>query len=201
MAIKNKDGTNYALRRPNPLTLDQDHWLDTENIEFYNLKWKSKISKEEIPEEVPEVKEEVPEETPEEVPEVKEETPEEVPEVKEREPNLPQKVLDRMLLIHCLLASNKKETDELYNETRNKIIYTKKLVFEGVIFKRSDVTIQLWTLDDITLYSIIYPFRYKNGKPLEHFRWWKVKEIDSKSGGKILTCVPSDIQPDFSGME
>ena len=69
--LKNSDGSPYQLRKPNPLTQNQENWF-TEQLELHNCKWQSATTSDEtkptpiktrepepvIPQEIPIPKEE-----------------------------------------------------------------------------------------------------------------------------------------------
>lgn len=114
------------------------------------------------------------------------------------------------VLCHCLPAKVKKHVDRLYGESWQKVTYGAKFVFPCVMVDSGDTEISFWTSDpreQIKDKSVIYPFSYEvhntatdsyDRVPYDEYRWWKVSERESKEGGWLFRCVPSELQPDFS---
>lgn len=187
MPLKNKDGSLYRLRAPNPIMKNQDLWGD--KFVIHNMNWKKEIAKdlndklqvatvikkktflEELTDTKPEIKE------------VK----------KEIKPEPPKKTISQEIpkdFIYCLpVIINKKEAN-FYGDQYQTIEYGKPFSFEGVIISKLDLTLSLWTTAEISEGSILFP---KNNEK----RWWKVQEKVEKTGGWILTSIPSDYQPYF----
>lgn len=188
MVIKNKDGSVYKLNSPNKLVNNQIKF--DENIKLHNLKWNpitlkddnKKTSKKEK-------KEKVVEEIIEEIKEIKEEKEEPVEE---------QKPLKNILMSHCLSAVEKEYTDNLYNQNYTKIEYSEKFIFELIAISIEDLTMQIWTNKKINKNSIIFPFKYKDGRKYSDYRWWKATSVKEERGGFIVDFILSDIQPNFS---
>lgn len=114
------------------------------------------------------------------------------------------------VLCHCLPAKVKKHVDRLYGESWQKVTYGAKFVFPCVMVEAGDTEISFWTSDpreQIKEKSVVYPFSYEvhntatdsyDRVPYDEYRWWKVSERESKEGGWLFRCVPSELQPDFS---
>lgn len=114
------------------------------------------------------------------------------------------------VLCHCLPAKVKKHTDRLYGESWQKITYGNKFIFPCVMIESGDTEISFWTSDprgQVAEKSIVYPFAYEvhntatdsyDRVPYDEYRWWKVSNRESREGGWLFTCAPSEIQPDFS---
>lgn len=214
MVIKNKNGSEYKLRGPNPIMKEQDIWADFQlhNMQFHeeireNSTNKQKVSKkislgqtvvvknEEAP--VQPIKVEVPEPTPQptvikyDIPKI-EPTPIPETEVIYR----PKSISDKLQsynkdILHCLPAKTKTITDSLYEEKTIKVTYGNQFLFEAIIIEETDFELLFWShLEIIQKYSIIYP-RNKNK------RWWKAESVKNAPEGYFINCRPSDIQPSF----
>ena len=195
MVIKNKDGSEYKLSKPNPYMKNQLLWdsFELHNMNFENIKELIKKNKVEIKEiEVEEVEEiEVEEKVKAEVQEVK------VEEVKVEEIKVEEKeeISVKKTLIYCLPARIKIHEDILYGEIKKIITYDKKFKFEAVILNITDIGMDIWTnAVVIEKESILYPQNFDK-------RWWKVNSISSKFDGKILSCVLSSMTPSFEDLQ
>jgi hypothetical protein len=190
MVIKNKDGSEYKLSKPNPHMKNQLLWdsFELHNMNFENIKELVKKNKVEIKEKVEEVEEE--EEAKEKEVVVKKEVKEAIKEVAKEEESSVKKTL-----IYCLPAKIKFHEDILYGEVKKTITYDKKFKFEAVILNTTDVSMDIWT-NAITIEkeSILYPQNFDK-------RWWKVNNISSKFDGNILSCVLSSINPSFEDLQ
>ncbi len=194
MVIKNKDGSEYKLSKPNPHMKNQLLWdsFELHNMNFENIKGLIKKNKVEIKEiEVEEVEEteeiEVEEKVKAEVKEVK------VEEVKVEEEK--EEISVKKTLIYCLPARIKVHEDILYGEIKKIITYDKKFKFEAVILNITDIGMDIWTnAVVIEKESILYPQNFDK-------RWWKVNSISSKFDGKILSCVLSSMTPSFEDLQ
>ena len=202
--LKNKDGSLYKLRKPNPLVLNQDNWI-LEQLELHNCKWQPSTTVNEI-KPVPKVKELAPEIVPvvskevlliEEPLVIEELIVQEEPT--ENPIGLPQVILDKMVIMHVMPAVVQIVHDDFYNEDRPSISYKVQVVIDGVVIKRGDLIMEFWTMNDVTIDSIVYPSCYESTKiKFGEYRWWKIQSCEDKSGGTLCRCVPSSIQPDFT---
>lgn len=176
MALKNKDGTIFKLRSPNPIMKNQEIW---EDFQIHNMNWNQEI--------VPDLNYEpiIP------VKSLKKSFLEELEEAKPapEKPKIPEIKVNK-LFIHCLPAILKEKTDEVYGDKYKVLEYLSPFSFEGVIVNQQDLFISIWTTAEIQESSILYP---KNNQK----RWWKVQEKIEKTGGWLLNCIPSDYQPYF----
>jgi len=191
MVIKNKDGSEYKLSKPNPHMKNQLLWdsFELHNMNFETIKELIKKNKVKIKEiEVEEIEEE------EEVEEVKIKAIEE--EVKEEvKEEIKEEISVKKTLIYCLPARIKIHEDILYGEVKKIITYDKKFKFEAVILNITDIGMDIWTnAVVIEKESILYPQNFDK-------RWWKVNNISSKFDGKILSCVLSSITPSFEDLQ
>lgn len=191
MVLKNKDGSPFKLRSPNPLTKEQvlnDDWV------LHNFDWKIITT---------EVKTIAPPTPPslgviENKPvEIKPKTPEpEPPKPVEEESEKHAIIVDRaqekqrnlknIVIFHCLPA------DPQGN-------YLNKFDFEGIFVVQEDLEVAFWTNVSINPGSIIFPYRYaEGGKKFMDYRWWKINKCLPKGKGFLIRAEVSDICPDFS---
>ena len=182
MVIKNKDGTIYTLRGPNPVMLNQDLWNDFEihNMNFIEehsediFVYKKKSNKVNLGSTVtvqdsfPKEKIKIPK--PQEIPKIPEITvdlttpipviPKEEDETEvERPIQISEKLRSYRKTILCCLPSNVQENyDKLYGEKTLKYTYGNKFTFESVVISENDIEFIFWThLNKIQKFSIFYP--------------------------------------------
>jgi hypothetical protein len=215
MVIKNKDGTIYTLRGPNPVMINQDLWQDFEihNMNFTeehsedtftNRKQSKKVNlgstvtvqdsspKEKI--KIPKIEEYV------KPPEIKVEltTPIPILPKEEHDPEVerPVRISEKLrnykkTILCCLPADVKEYYDKLYGEKSVKYTYGQKFTFESVVVTETDMEFVFWThLNKIQKYSIFYP---KNEKK----RWWQAVAIKEAPEGVFIKCAPSMNHPSF----
>ena len=191
MVIKNKDGSEYKLSKPNPHMKNQLLWdsFELHNMNFETIKELIKKNKVEIKEIVVEEVEEEEEVEEVKIKAIEEEVKEEVKEEIKEETSV------KKTLIYCLPARIKIHEDILYGEVKKIITYDKKFKFEAVILNITDIGMDIWTnAVVIEKESILYPQNFDK-------RWWKVNNISSKFDGKILSCVLSSITPSFEDLQ
>jgi len=196
MALKNKDGSVYKLKSPNPLTRKQDKAWDAEKIVLHNFKWKeTKVD------DIPSLSSKTPiiEDRSEPEPEavippvvetIKVETPEPQPESR----------FKVKVWMYCLPIKLDTFKDNLYGDTYQKRSYGEKFAFESIMVETSDMAIRFWTSSEanLTSGSIVYPYQYNDGQKYGEFRWWAIQAIEEKAGGLLVEATPSVEQPDFS---
>ena len=211
MVIKNKDGTPYTLRGPNPLMKEQDLWAEFQlhnmefskqvitnnNKEIVRNKLKLNLGKTVVETDNNLIKVEKVQKPPEiELPVKQEET--QIPHIPvneepvERPASINSKLLNyKRTIINCLPAIADVHIDDLYGERSIKIKYDKKFNFEAILIEEDDFNLVFWThLSKITKYSVLYP---KN----KDKRWWKVTEIKQAPEGFFISCMPSEYHPNF----
>lgn len=191
MVIKNKDGSEYKLSKPNPHMKNQLLWdsFELHNMNFENIKGLIKKNKVEIKKTEVRI-EETKEEAIEEIIKKEEIAAKEEVLIKQEEESSVKKTL-----IYCLPAKIKFHEDILYGEIKKIITYDKKFKFEAVILNITDISMDIWTnAIAIEKESILYPQNFDK-------RWWKVNNISSKFDGKILSCVLSSITPSFEDLQ
>lgn len=203
MTVKNKDGTSYRLRGPNPIMKDQNRW-DRSQLTFHNLRWNGVT----IPDEAivkpfesdfngPDAPTVVQDEEPGftdpyingPVLEIKTETI----QAPVGQPQPPAKVPDSIprIVVWCLPATIREKKDALYGDVQRTIQYGVKFTFEAVVVENGFMDYTIWTtVGHITEGSVIFP-------QSEDRRWWRVQKIDPKTGGYLIFCTMSEFQPDF----
>lgn len=220
MAIRNKDGTVYKLRGPNPLEEGQEFWEPgVDDFVLHNCEWNPETSADEIQVkphvsafsnpsaivEEPTIREDVQVVEPTEEPVVHEEPSDEpekpaIPLPPEPAPSqVPESVLKNAMLFWCMPASIKEVIDDLYGDKYSEVRYGKKFTFEAILVEQTDMMIQFWTtVRQVTKGSVVYPSRYIHiSKEYDDVRWWKVSSITEKSKGLLIQAIPTEINPDF----
>jgi hypothetical protein len=202
MPLKNKDGTPYQLNKPNPLTKGQ---LEMDNLILHNCQWQiDKIEKGitvstpqnqgfKLPDKEPNFT--LPDPEPE--PELNIPEPESKPQIPEPEIEVSAKLRDKTIIFHCLPVNIKVYKDELYGEEHEINEFGEKFKFEGFIVE-DDMYLKFWTNREMKKDYIVYPSKYLNNQPLKEFSWYKVDEIEEKTGGYLCRGIPTTINPDFT---
>jgi hypothetical protein len=228
MPIKNKDGSVYTLRGPNPLLSEQADW-DKSQVRLINMRgWKSEVVEDERspvremkrnvidigeelgleenpkPKAIPAkdfIKEIV--ETPKPKPKAKPEPkPEPKSEVKEAEdgvvinanPRLARIIKERGVEFFCApVIGQEDHVDEFYGTSYQTPIFGDQFEFDAVIVDQSDLQLQFWCVKPVGLNSIVYRKVEDGGE-----RWWRIQEVEPKSGGWLVLAYTSDVNPDFS---
>ena len=203
MVIKNKDGSEYKLNKPNPHMKNQLLWdhFELHNMNFEDIK--GLIKKKDITQTKIEIKKEEP--IKEEITEdyikedgIKEEAKQEIIQSQEdlkKEESPKEESNVKKTLVFCLPAKTKIFEDVLYGEIKKSITYEKKFKFEAIILNITDISMELWTnAVNIEKESILYPQNFEK-------RWWKVSNISKKFDGNILYCVLSTMTPSFEDLQ
>jgi hypothetical protein len=200
MPIKNKDGSVYKLRGPNPLMKTQKKW-EKSDFKLHNFDWKSEAvenneeinpidSDFEVNQETNVVVEPLPEPEPKIEPE--ENRPKVVTSIK-KDALPPEEELSpamqNKIQAYCLPALI--HNDSLYGETRVGRKYGTKFTFEAILMEHNGFAMLFWSGIQMEKGSIIYP-------QIKEKRWWKIIASEEKAGGFIYQLIPSDVQPDFS---
>lgn len=215
MVIKNKDGSEYKLRFPNPLMKAQDLWepfevhnmnfeeliIETKNVENKNKSNKLNIGKTSVFEKNKEpdiinINEKLNQYSQENTEII---TPISSVLLNNTEEDIirPTEINDKLknynkTIFHCLPAIVKNIHDDLYQDKVIKISYGKKFTFESIVIEESDMEMIFWThLKNIGKFSIIYPQNFQK-------RWWKIDNIKLAPEGFFLRCLPSDEHPVFT---
>lgn len=222
MALKNKDGTVYKLRGPNPVLKDQKLW---DSFKIHNMQWQGEIqpdasdihtirtdfqvrnnflddldqaAAEQEAKSVDIKVVESPVKT--EMPKQQILEPIKVREIRAVEAPLPETIPAKSIdvpkiFIYCLPAVIKDKIDETYGDNYRTIKYNDPFSFEGVLLDQSDLTFKFWTQADSLTSQILQGsvlFPKVNQR-----RWWRVQNKVEKTGGWIITAHPSDFQPHF----
>jgi len=205
MTLKNKDGSPFRLRGPNPLMREQELWRD---FKLHNFQFKGVV--------VADTTEVTPFESPMHVNDFVGELEATKPEPTviekqvsefygQKDPPLERPVVvlpdahdqerrEQKPIFHCLPAIIRRRRDALYGETYATVKYDAPFTFEAYVVDQSDFALQFWTsgpaAEKISEGSVIYP-------KLMEKRWWKVVSREEKSGGWLFSAIPSDYQPKF----
>ncbi len=219
MAIRDKDGRVYKLRGPNPLMKEQEDW-DKSKTKLINLTWGSEVVEDarnpvrELEENVINISKELglkpnkeanktqviePKRFIEElqesaVVEVSVE-PEPIAETTINvDPGVARVLKEKGVVYYCApVIGSKKHVDELYGTEYERMQYGDKFMFDAIVIAQSDLQIQFWCLRRLTKGSIVYRKIREGGE-----RWWRLNEIEPKTGGYLVRAIPSDTNPDFS---
>lgn len=212
MTIKNKDGSVYKLKSPNPIMKSQDLWKDftVHNMIFeqtveedkVKLKKSSKIKmgttvvvQEEKIKEKDIIKPPVPPVDPINIPQPKE-VKKEIVEEEQDDVERPSIINDKLqkyekTIFNCLPAIVHEKIDDLYGEKSIKVSYSSKFTFESIILEETDMNLLFWThLNKITKFTILYPRNKEK-------RWWQVEAISKAPEGYFVKCHPSTSHPNF----
>lgn len=217
MTIKDKNGNVFKLRGPNPLVKDSSEW-DKSAVKLINHYGSQEIIIDDARNPIKEFKETVvdiadelnlyegPEPSkavsPTEFIDELAESPEEIIEEKDVPESVTiqvdekiAKILkDRGIEFYCApVIGQKLWKDELYGTSYTTNKYGTKFIFDAVIIASSDLEIQFWCVREIAKNSIILRKNQQGGE-----RWWKIIEIEPKTGGFICKAIVSDLNPDFS---
>jgi hypothetical protein len=178
MALRNKDGSEYTLSKPNPVMASQELWDETSYV-LHN-----KFGK------------------------LVEDRGSEKSIIRVREPIIPQKPneptiveaikvptaaeIENKIQVWCLPGFITEVVDPLYGEKYNKVSYGKKFVFEAILEDHNDLYIKMWVnTKSVTIGSILYP-------RISEKRWWRVKSILKEKEMFLITADAADYHPDFS---
>lgn len=214
MAIKDKDGKIFTLRGPNPLMKTQQEW-DRSRIIMFNLGGHReemiiadvKNPVKEFKKHIVDIGEELKLEKPraksidakkfiQQIQEPVEEAVLKLPEqaVLNVEPKMARILKERGVAYYCAPAIAKKtHIDDFYGHTYETTQYGDKYLFDAVIIDESDLELQFWCVRAVSVDSVIYKKVTGGGE-----RWWRIKEIESKTGGWLVKAITSDSNPDFS---
>lgn len=212
MVIKDKEGKIFTLRGPNPLMRDQKVW-DKNKIRLINMKfWESNVIEEEdkdltefnsqilnIGTELDLVSNEQAQQTDTRVVGAKSFIAEIQSTPQKEEPveiNASEKMFrilkERGLEYHCAPAIDKRiHIDKLYGDKKQYYVYGDKYIFDAIVIEQTDFQLHFWCVRQITVGSIVY--HKAKGE-----RWWRVMEVNEKTGGYLAECGISDSNPDFS---
>ncbi len=216
MAIKDKDGKVYKLRGPNPMMKDQKKW-DMDKLQFINMGWSNEVVVDErnpvqkfktdfnvvdIGQELGLVSNEEstttvvkPQEFIDDIQKSVTEEPKEETVILNVDPQLAKIIKERGVEYYCApVMGKKKHVDDLYDNTYYTMQYGEKFVFDAIIIEESDLELQFWCVRPVTAESIVFR------KIVKSFgeRWWRVKDIEPKTGGYLCRAITSDTNPNFS---
>ena len=190
MAIRNKDGSIYKLRGPNPLMQNQDSW-DHSKVELINFSQDSeKVTDPQNPAKKFEQQHNV-------VDIGKKLKLEDIGKLvapvhpKEPPKQPPSEIERRKIQFLAVVAIEHSTTDSLYGDVSRRIKYSAPTNFTGIILNQADIGIEFWTEFPIQPQSIVFPQNQEQ-------RWWRVTKIESRPSGVVAHGIPSDVNPDFS---
>jgi hypothetical protein len=228
MAIKDKDGKVYKLRGPNPIMKEQSEWdqsyvklinldwkseviADEQNpikeTEKHVINIRDELGLFDNPQTkvvsasqfIKEINEK-PEETPLpqfvglEKSQVEKKAEPEEPVVFNVDVRTARILKERGVEFYCAPAiGKKKHTDSLYDDSYETTIYGDQFIFDGIIIDQSDLQLQFWCIKPLAKDSVIYRKIKEGGE-----RWWRVSQVEPKTGGYLCLCIISDVNPDFS---
>jgi hypothetical protein len=219
MAIKNKDGSVYKLVGPNPIIQHQDNW-DISQVRLINMRFGSEVIKDKnnpvekfksdfnvlnISEKLNLKTNDTYIPTKDFIEEIKQPEIVEQPVEQPTEPIVEQQPVKQPVQLEALFKKDGVKffcapaigtlthVDSLYGSTYNTTQYGDKFIFEAIVVDQSDLQLQIWSLRDITINSIIH-LKVKEGAE----RWWRINQKLPKTGGYLLTAISSDSCPDFS---
>lgn len=182
MSLKKKDGSDYRLRGPEPEKKDHAPWKKGEYT-LHNMKFRETIFNKDLflGEAAPSLQfaETIP-------------PPDPTPPPKAISPpakKTPRKGNGVKILIYPM--TREVDRDELYNVSREKIVYGNILEELGIIGYQSDLELVVAFLTKYGKGTILMPL---NGDR----RWWKVETSEGQDGGFFHRCIPSDQSPRFS---
>jgi len=190
MPVKDRDGKVYKIRGPdNPPNKipDPKDW-DKSNVVLINFNDEQEVVEDKkpvvLPEEVPTAEEfinELSETTVETDPVIDAPIPASALSVTSglEAPLYAGSKLDHArMTVYCLPASKISTFD-------------KKVIFEAVMLDEEDFYCVFWTPYEVPLDSIVYPKNFSK-------RWWKVENISVEGTGFLVTCILTDLNPDFT---
>lgn len=209
MPIIDKSGKVFKLRGPNPLMNDQNVNWDKSKLILYNFSWNSECvqdptsSESKFKKENPKI--DIAEEldlksNSEWIPpfEFINELKDSKPEIKEevtKEINVNSQVArifhERGMEFHCSPIYSVPMKDDLYGTEYMMNRYGDKFIFDGVIIEENDLELVYWCVKNMTVGSIVMPKARES-------RWWRVDQVEEKTGGFLVKAFPSDVNPDFS---
>ena len=109
-------------------------------------------------------------------------------------PQLASILKQRGVEYYCAPVIGKKHhTDDLYDNSYYTMQYGNKFVFDAVVIDMSDLELQFWCIRPISAESIVFPKTKEKGQ-----RWWRITEVEAKTGGYLCNAITSDTNPDFS---
>lgn len=222
MSIKNKDGSVYKLRSPNPIMKVQDIWsgFELHNMDFQeeketteqkNQKPASKKlnlgqvtkSEEKPPEKITVNTIAEPEPKKIEIPDFDDNSkpppPPSSPFVNGKDDGVirPTQINEKLknykkTILHCLPATVKQLYDDLYNDRSYKVSYGKRFTFEVILIEESDMILVFWTH-----LQNLEKFSILYPQNFEK-RWWKIDAIKQAPEGYFIRCLPSEDHPAFT---
>jgi hypothetical protein len=101
---------------------------------------------------------------------------------------------ERGVEFFCAPAIGKRlHVDELYESSYETTQFGDKFVFDAIVIDQSDLQLQFWCVRPITIGSVIHRKAKERGE-----RWWRVADVEPKTGGYLVIANTSELNPDFS---
>ena len=97
----------------------------------------------------------------------------------------------KMIQFYHAPAIQTMRVDEFYGTSYKVTTYGQKSEFDGIIVAQTDLELQFWTVNRVFIGSVVFP---KNADR----RWWRVEDVEPKTGGFLCKAFVSDVTPDFS---
>lgn len=215
MAIRNKDGSIYKLKGPNPIFKEQEIW-DKSKITLVNFEFQEEVeqSTKEIPK-IP-VVEEIVEEPPQPIikpepiiekePEINMKESVVVPEkptttpppktkisstLGEEPPIFSGKVADTKIVVYCLPVIEEIIKDAVFGTETKVNKFGTKVILEAVMVEEEDMFCVFWAKYDVPPKSIVYPRNHSK-------RWWQVQATNPYQNGFLMTAILTHANPDFT---
>lgn len=137
---------------------------------------------------------EMPKEEPAQVFKIPEPEPEPEIPVLNVDPKMARILKERGVEYYCAPAIGRKTfTDDFYGSTYDTIEYGEKYLFDAVVIDQSDLELQFWCVKPVTSHSVVYRKIKQGGE-----RWWRIKDVEPKTGGWLAKAITSDSNPDFT---
>lgn len=174
--IKNKNGQEYKISKPNPLMKYQDLWnLYTIHNFFWNEKVEKNI-KEIIEKEIIEIEKEI----------IEKKIIENTSSSKMEDDNKKKEIECFYLKAEMIIKK-----DNFYGDEKKEIKYTQKEIINIKIKEYNDLLLSFNCKKQLNKDSIIFP---KNKEK----RWWRISKIEKDNENQYTyTCLPSDFTPSF----
>lgn len=175
MGLKNKDGSLYKLRTPNPIMSEMSMWDKKDKLVIHNTCGKTIHYEDTV---------------------INPKT--EVAELPEPEPvSRPVDKFDEIPIIESIDSPENSQSDiEKIQVWCQPVVdgeLGKKFIFEAILEEEGDFQILLFTTTDaVTKGSVIFPKTYDK-------RWWLVSEVAKGEDGltRVIGTI-TDYQPEFS---
>ena len=201
MVIKRKDGSEYKIRGPNKLLMEQDFWYNDERLQLHNFDNIGEKIEVSVAEPVIEVQAvETPIIAEPVIPTAVVEVVGPVPDPVVEEPKVILEPVGQSqyrkrerFYLFCLPTEKVESIDPLYGDVSVRYKYGEPFKFQACAVEDGDARMVYWTtIGKVAEQSVIFhPSR---------LRWWKVQGVVNEPSGDgwLLHCGPSNVKPDFT---